>query len=425
MEPMTTEKLTVYFVTNDWSGLHDAFEKEDWGLVAGVPLVPLYWKRLAEKGHNIHIFVTGNFSCDKDFVLEGIHFHRVRIPGYLAGAVKGRTIRTYLKVFWLLHTLKCIKKMKKEALISPPDAVYSYGTGSNVAAWRISRKFRIPFLVHYWGTWLGHHLLKEPWYKRFRVLPQILMFKLPIDLLIISNDGTEGDRVVDKVGFPKERFRFWLDGTAPDLYKPDLDKVSIKKSIGLLPEDKMIFQAARLDFWKRIDRTIAAMPNVIKEVPSAKLVVAGDGHLRKDLEEQAQTLGVADHVKFLGFVPHSRVLELHNAADLFITVQDLTNLGNQIIEALHSRTCTIAYDIGGTRHVMQDGITGRLLNETQLQNLSGVMIDLLKDDGAREKMAEGAFQFARKNIWTWDQRIEAELDDLKRLVKNKQEQRGL
>lgn len=413
------DKLTIYVLTLDFSGLHEMFETENWDTIAGVPLVPLYWLKLAEKGHRVHVFVWGKFKSEKDFTLEGIHFHRRRIAGWTLSDPRG--FMAYLKIAWFLLQLKSFRLVCKVSRIAPPNVIYSYCTTFIPISHFLSRLMGIPHIAHIWGTWLGHYLFKEPWYKRLRCLGAILALKFPIDLLIISNDGTFGDRVVEKLKFPKERFRFWLDGTMPGIYQSDIDKAEIKGWVGLEGSDKMIFQAVRLAFWKRVDRAIAAMPVIVERVPNARLVIAGDGNLRADLEEQARMLGVSDYVKFLGFVPHEQVLKLHNAADLFVTVQDLTNLGNQTLEALHSGTCTVAYNIGGISEVMVNEVTGVLLEQDQLHNLGDIIADLLLDDEKRHRLAHSALSFAREKIWTWNKRIDAEIAEVKRLVTQKRQ----
>jgi len=189
--------------------------------------------------------------------------------------------------------------------------------------------------------------------------------------------------------------------------------------VGLTPDQLMIFAVARLDTWKRLDRAIGAMPTVIERIPNARLVIGGDGPLRKDLEAQIEQLGVSEYVTLLGSIPHARVRELHNAADLFLTVQDLTNLGNQIMEAMHSRTCVIAYDIGGTQCVMRDDETGLLLTEDELGQLGERIVELFENDDRRQELAEGAFQFAQENIWFWDERLQAEIELVQDLVAKK------
>ena len=61
------------------------------------------------------------------------------------------------------------------------------------------------------------------------------------------------------------------------------------------------------------------------------------------------------------------------------------------MEAMHSRTCVVAYDIGSTRDVIIDGETGVLLSEDQLPGLCDVIANLLADDARRQELADGAF----------------------------------
>ena len=54
-------RLTVFVMTHDWTGLHDMFEEECLEKMAGVPLVPMLWKTLADNGHDVHVFVIGRY----------------------------------------------------------------------------------------------------------------------------------------------------------------------------------------------------------------------------------------------------------------------------------------------------------------------------------------------------------------------------
>ena len=310
---------------------------------------------------------------------------------------------------------------RRQAEQARPDVVYSYRSGPALAAHWLARKYKAVHITRRWGTFLGQNLFKLPWYKRLKDYGEILSYRIPYDMMIMSNDGTQGDKVAEKLGYPMDKHRFWLDGTSPDIYQPDLDAGAVKVSVGLAATDKMIFGVARLNDWKRFDRTIDAMPAVLRRIPNAHLVIAGDGPLRSALEAQIERLGLQGKVHMLGSVPNPRVRELHNAADLFVTVQDVTNLGNQIMEAMHSRTCVVAYDIGSTRDVIIDGETGVLLAEDQLPGLCDVISDLLADDARRQELADGAFHFARKNIWFWDERTEAEVELLYELVAQKRQ----
>ena len=424
-DAMHREKLTVFVLTHDWSGLHQMFEEESFDKMAGVPLVPMLWKTLADEGHDVHVFVIGQFSSSKDFMMGGFHVHRISPPPLIFKAMKARPFRNVIKVGWLWTQNAFKRAVNRVAADHRPDVIYSYRSDPAFVAHHLCKKYKAVHIGRRWGTWLGHTLLNLPWYRRIRDYGEILSYKIPYDMLIMSNDGTLGDKVAERLKYPMERHRFWLDGTKRGIYQPDLDIGQVKESVGLKPDDLMIFSVARLDTWKRLDRAIDAMPTVVKRVPHARLVIGGDGPLRPDLEAQITRLGMGDYVTLLGSIPHARVRELHNAADLFLTVQDLTNLGNQIMEAMHSRTCVIAYDVGGTKCVMADGQTGLLLSDQQLPQLPTKVAELLEDDQRRNKLAEGALKFAQENIWFWDDRIRAEIELVHELVEQKRRSQGI
>jgi glycosyltransferase involved in cell wall biosynthesis len=419
------DTFTVYVLTGDWSGLHEMFEKESFDALAGVPLVPMLWKALAEQGHRVHVFVLGEFSTEKDFDIAGFRVHRLHFPEVLRGSVMtGRYLRSVLKPGFLVSQVKLIRAALRVARSDPPEVIYSYRSDTAVAGFLLSRRLRAIHVARRWGTWLAYVFQQQPWYRWIRHWGEILSYKIPYDLFIMSNDGTQGDQAARRLRFPMAKHRFWLDGTARGIYQPDLDTAAVKRSIGLDAEDKMIFGVARLDFWKRFDRTIAAMPQVLRRVPRARLVIAGEGPLRGELERQIASLDLAGSVRLLGSTPHEKVRQLHNAADLFVTVQDLTNLGNQLLEAMHSGTCVVAYDVGGTRDVAKDDVNCVLLDEAGLSRLGEVIADLLLDDARRARLAAGAREYALKHIWFWDERTAAEIREVEKLVQDRRRSRG-
>lgn len=93
-------------------------------------------------------------------------------------------------------------------------------------------------------------------------------------------------------------------------------------------------------------------------IPGAHLAVLGDGELRRSLEGLAASLGIADRTHFTGWwddVPAA-------LADLDVVVLSSRNEGTPValIEALAAGRPVVATDVGGVRHVVQDGETGWL-----------------------------------------------------------------
>jgi glycosyltransferase involved in cell wall biosynthesis len=95
--------------------------------------------------------------------------------------------------------------------------------------------------------------------------------------------------------------------------------------------------------------------------PGARVVYVGDGPERTRVERDAERLGVADRVHVTGFVPHERVPDFLASADVLVLPSLYEELGTVLVEALHAGVPTVASRTGGIPEVVQDGVTGLLV----------------------------------------------------------------
>ena len=142
----------------------------------------------------------------------------------------------------------------------------------------------------------------------------------------------------------------------------------------------------------------------------------GDGEERTNLERLAQRLGVSGHVLFVGGVPQEDVLGYMHAADLFLALADLTNVGNPLLEAMTCGLPIAAVDGGDTRDLIEDGDTGRLLPSGDPEAVARAIVALAEDAAGRLRLGEGARRYAEERFWTWEARLQAELEEVERLV---------
>lgn len=120
---------------------------------------------------------------------------------------------------------------------------------------------------------------------------------------------------------------------------------------------KTLLTICRLVPWKGVDALIGLLP----ELRGTRLVIAGDGHSRKDLAALAQTCGVAERTLFLGDVPHAEVHGLLQQADAFVLNSTYEGLPHVVLEAMAADTPVIATDAGGTGEVVEHEATGLLV----------------------------------------------------------------
>ena len=122
----------------------------------------------------------------------------------------------------------------------------------------------------------------------------------------------------------------------------------------------------------------------IAQLPGVHLAVLGDGALRRNLEELSRHLGIAARVHFTGWwddVPAA-------AGDLDVVALTSRNEGTPValIEALAAGRPAVATDVGGVRHVIRDGVTGRLCPPGDPEALAGVLGQALADRSAAAGM---------------------------------------
>ena len=243
------------------------------------------------------------------------------------------------------------------------------------------------------------------------------------DLYIMTNDGTRGDEVLAQLNPSSAgKVRFWRNGLDLDRLRPadSATRQRLRADLNVPDDALVLLTASRLARWKRVDRVVAAMPEIIRAIPKAELIVVGDGDERANLERQARDLGVWNSVRITGSVPQGDVLSYMQAADLFLAPADLSNVGNPLMEAMCCGMPIVTVDAGETSDLIRDGETGRLLPTGRPAAIAQAVIELARDTGMRCRLAKGAREEATKRFWTWEERMTAELEAVEQLVASDQ-----
>ncbi len=102
---------------------------------------------------------------------------------------------------------------------------------------------------------------------------------------------------------------------------------------------------------------------VFAQVPQAQLVIAGDGPLREELEQLAESLCLRPRLRLLGTVPKEEVSDLLRAADLFVQPSLYEGQSNALLEAMHEGLAIVASDVPAQVETLrdEDGIDAGLL----------------------------------------------------------------
>jgi glycosyltransferase involved in cell wall biosynthesis len=136
---------------------------------------------------------------------------------------------------------------------------------------------------------------------------------------------------------------------------------------------------------------------VAREVPTARLLVAGGGPLLPALRAQAATAGLAERVTFTGYVPEAEKAEHFNLGDVFVFPSALEGFGLAVGEAMSSGLPVVASDRGSIPELLVDGQGGFLCDPARPATFVEALVRLLRDASVRAK--QGAANAERVERW--------------------------
>lgn len=192
--------------------------------------------------------------------------------------------------------------------------------------------------------------------REVRTIPKIIV---PSDYL---------RRMVIGWGAPPERVQVIYNALEREPLISTSSPTACRAQFGIDPHHQVMVTAARLTAWKGIDYLIQAVAR-LTDLPQLRLVIAGDGPQRAELEALVKTLGVTERVRFLGKVPHQQMGTLLTAADYFALYSGYEGLAHVLLESLTVGTPVIASDRGGNPEVVTDGVNGLLVKHPNLDAL--------------------------------------------------------
>jgi glycosyltransferase involved in cell wall biosynthesis len=167
-------------------------------------------------------------------------------------------------------------------------------------------------------------------------------------------------------------------------------RAAIRSELGLAEDVFALAIIARVVKGKGHADTLEALARCLPTHPRLVLLVAGDGPLLRPLMEQAARLGIAAHVRFLGF--RADVPRLLQAIDAFIHPSMSEPFGLSILEACAARLPVIAYRDGGPQEILVDGETGFLVPPLDIDGLARSIRVLCDEPALRAQMGLAGMQ---------------------------------
>ena len=215
-----------------------------------------------------------------------------------------------------------------------------------------------------------------------------LIFKKPLGYFFRRIDGliavSETARESFRKYFPGE-YRIIPNGVDVKRFKPGKKK-----------RNQILF-VGRFEPRKGLDYLLKAMPEVIREIPDARLYVVGGGYRKFKINVPEC---VKSHIQFTGFVHPDQLPLYYGSSEVFVSpATGGESFGIVLIEAMASKTAVVASDIPGYKTVVKHMENGILVPPHSHEEIASAIIRILKDRKLKKKLVDNGLKTAHYYSW--------------------------
>ncbi|GAC1703090.1 MAG: hypothetical protein NVS9B4_10140 [Candidatus Acidiferrum sp.] len=210
--------------------------------------------------------------------------------------------------------------------------------------------------------------------------------------LVLAPSRSTAEHVINQQKVRPERVR-----VLPWALDPQFESILVNAKLTSLPENfpsgRIVLTVGRWlssERYKGMDTLIAALPRLLLQWPELQLVMVGEGDDRAWLEQLTQRNGVHRHVHFLQGLSYGQLAACYSACEVFALPSSGEGFGLVYLEAMALGKPVIGGAHGGAVEVVEDGVSGFLVQHGDAKQLATSIETLLADPAlAREMGARG------------------------------------
>jgi glycosyltransferase involved in cell wall biosynthesis len=253
------------------------------------------------------------------------------------------------------------------------EVLHSHKFGSNVWAAVLGRIARVPCVVAHEHTWSyeGQPL------RRF--LDRELIARGTDAFVAVSSDDRR--KMIEVERIDPDDVTFVANGIDAI---PEGDGARVREELGIAPDAPVVVAVAVLRPQKALDVLIRAAAELRRELPDLRVLIAGSGDQRDELDRLAGELGAGDAVTLLGI--RSDVPDLLAAADVAALSSDYEGSPLAVMEYMDAALPVVATRVGGVPDLIEDGVNGLLVPPRDPSALAAALGRVLRDRAAAAEM---------------------------------------
>ena len=152
----------------------------------------------------------------------------------------------------------------------------------------------------------------------------------------------------------------------------------------------------RLIYNKGLSELFRAGKDLPAEGVDFHIWVAGDGSRRKEIQAEAEELGIIEKVDFLGWIAIDKLKDIYRSCDIFVFPSYTEGMPKAVTEAMSNGLASVVTDLHGLRGIVEDGKTGLVVPIKDVAALREAVRKLILDKSLRQQMAKAGLEKSRR-----------------------------
>jgi len=314
-------------------------------------------KGIRARGHQVFILASPGSQLLKRAVEEGFHTRAIRFQR-----------RNFLKILFGL------KRFIESMGIDIVNTHSSKDSWLALPAARLAKNKPLTIRTRHLSTPIGKNLLSRFLYDS---LPH----------LIITTGEAIKKQMININHFNPDKIVSIPTGVDIDMFNPEVAHTDIREELNLKPSTPLVGAVSVIRSWKGLDYLVKAVPLILKEIPEARFVIAGEGPHRNTLEKTIKETGVEDKVYLLGH--QEDIVNVLHFIDILVHPSYANEgLPQTILQAMAMKKPVIASNLAPLKEVVIENETGILTPIKDNKGIARAVIKLLHDKELSKKLGE-------------------------------------
>jgi glycosyltransferase involved in cell wall biosynthesis len=282
---------------------------------------------------------------------------------------------------------RALGRIRKHIGDRPPDIVHSYFFWSILFGRMLKREGKIRILIENredQGFNWGVH--EYPWLRLTRGFPdRIICVSDAVKQTVIERERVDEDRIVV------------IRNGVEALPDARVKAAVTRKELGIGEDQLVVGMVANFNrSIKGVSRFLDAVPEIVRDVPSARFLLLGRGKEEKSLREKTLALGVEPFVIFAGY--KTDIHHYYAVMDVSALTSFSEGLSITLLESMRCGVPVVATRVGGNPEVVVDGVTGYLVPLGDVPAFASKTVKLLLDRDLRKHMGEEARRHVERHF---------------------------